>query len=516
MFIYNTKNALTSEALKKLSAIASFSQKVKLNSKHKSSNRDKTDIRNSFCPTFTWIVRDFSLKTTMTAREKLERFLEHEVYIEDSSLSVKENEKRKANIKIRNEVREQLADAFKSLYCFYMPVPVADGIDGLSFEEALERLHLLPASKLRPQFENAFNKVVEHLQNSFELKMINNNKMNGPILVEYMKNIVESINKNEQIFLMDTLNSSLKFIASESLKKAEHEYELEMNEYTLSGAEAKKWEDFYTFEKLAYNNGIELLNEEIFSEELLNETKKNFVTTIRTSDRPGAFKYYVQLNKIANAKQNKEIISNEWNERIADRVERAIEEFENSNELSEEISKVKSDIEKELPNCDDFEELWQSFLVEIKISKVLNDIDTSNRKRAELKNNELEAKEKILAEKARSLQKENEEKQRFLEEEARRMHEREKAFEEQQMKLRQVYEAEQISLRKIEELRVQEEIYRMKQEQQRVQEYNNRLPLNTRAGPNFNHSQSFSSNTKCQEKGFNFIVIFKNLKMSFF
>jgi hypothetical protein len=112
-----------------------------------------------------------------------------------------------------------------------MPVPVADGIDGLSFEEALERLHLLPASKLRPQFENAFKKVVEHLQNSFELKMINNNKMNGPILVEYMKNIVESINKNEQIFLMDTLNSSLKFIASESLKKAEHEYELEMNEY---------------------------------------------------------------------------------------------------------------------------------------------------------------------------------------------------------------------------------------------------------------------------------------------
>ncbi len=76
MFIYNTKNALTSDALKKLSAVASFSQKVKLNSKHKSSNRDKTDIRNSFCPTFTWIVRDFSLKTTMTAREKLERFLE--------------------------------------------------------------------------------------------------------------------------------------------------------------------------------------------------------------------------------------------------------------------------------------------------------------------------------------------------------------------------------------------------------------------------------------------------------
>ena len=343
MFIYNTKNALTNESLKKLSAVASFSQKVKLNSKNKSSNKDKTELRNNFCPAFIWVVRDFSLEQTISARDKLEKFLEHEVYIEKSSDSVKTNETKKTSIKMRNEVRENLVDSFKSLDCLYMPVPVANGVDGMSYEKAVQNLHQLPANKLRPEFEDAFEKLVEYIQNSFELKMINDNKMNGPIFVEYMKSIVENINKNEQIYLMDTLNSSLKLIASESFEKANAEYKQEMNEYTSNGAEAKEWNAFYTFEKLAYNNGIELLKELIFSEAYLNETVKKFETSIRIEDEPGSFSYYVQLNKKANLKKNRETVSKEWNKRIADKVERAIDVFESSKDLTDEISKVKSD-----------------------------------------------------------------------------------------------------------------------------------------------------------------------------
>ena len=88
---------------------------------------------------------------------------------------------------MRNEVRENLVDSFKSLDCLYMPVPVANGVDGMSYEKAVQNLHQLPANKLRPEFEDAFEKLVEYIQNSFELKMINDNKMNGQIFVEYIK-----------------------------------------------------------------------------------------------------------------------------------------------------------------------------------------------------------------------------------------------------------------------------------------------------------------------------------------
>ena len=60
MFLYNTKNALTAEAFKKLAAVTSFSQKVSFKSNATSTNHSKI-LKDEFCPTFTWIVRDFSL-----------------------------------------------------------------------------------------------------------------------------------------------------------------------------------------------------------------------------------------------------------------------------------------------------------------------------------------------------------------------------------------------------------------------------------------------------------------------
>ena len=68
---------------------------------------------------------------------------------------------------------------------------------------------------------------------------------------------------------------------------------------------------------------------------------------------------------------------------MAKRVDRTIDEFKTSYDLSNEISRLKVDIRKEITNCDDFEVLWQSFLNEKNISQVLNSIDSSNRKQEE-------------------------------------------------------------------------------------------------------------------------------------
>jgi len=382
MFVYNTKNTLTSDAFKKLSAVAYFTQKVKLNS-HSSAVQDKKNLRNIFCPTFTWIVRDFSLKTTVSSKEKLDRFLEPENYEESSQLSLKEFEKQKAKIEERNRIRENLLDTFKSMDCFYLPLPVAEGVDGMTYEDALGRLNELPKSKLRPQFEEAFLKVVNHIQNTFQVKMINNNVMNGPIMAEYMKQIIENINKNEQIYLMDTLNSSLKLISSEAFEKAKSEYEIKMNKFLSNGSLAKEWTTFYEFEKSTYKSSVELIRQSILNESLLNENLKKFENTIRTGERSGSYEYFIQLNKKANTKKNNDFISRKWDEKISKRVERAIEEFKTSNELSNEISRLKAEINGEIINCDNFEELWKHFLNEKNISQVLNHIDSSNRKQEE-------------------------------------------------------------------------------------------------------------------------------------
>ena len=100
--------------------------------------------------------------------------------------------------------------------------------------------------------------------------------MNGPVLAEYMKQIVENINKNEQIYLMDTLNSSLKMIASEAFEKAKSGYEIDMNKFLSNGLLAKERTAFDEFEKLAYKNSVELLRQTILNESLLNENFKKF------------------------------------------------------------------------------------------------------------------------------------------------------------------------------------------------------------------------------------------------
>ena len=126
---------------------------MSISSKPIASAINRTSFRNEFGPTFTWVVRDFSLTTSMTPAEKLNKFLNPEDFKESDSLSLKQNEKLKLDIKYRNQIRENVLDTFKTISCFYLPVPVIDGIDGLSFEEALASLNELPFDKLRPVFE---------------------------------------------------------------------------------------------------------------------------------------------------------------------------------------------------------------------------------------------------------------------------------------------------------------------------------------------------------------------------
>ena len=99
MFCYNTKNALTSDAIKKLSVMSILSEKVKLNS---------TDdiIDRSECPDFLWVVRDYSLKSTLTPIERLNKFLEEEGTENVGNPNVLNS------ITERNKIRNRLKSAF--------------------------------------------------------------------------------------------------------------------------------------------------------------------------------------------------------------------------------------------------------------------------------------------------------------------------------------------------------------------------------------------------------------------
>ena len=62
MFLYNTKNALNSDAFKKLGVISTLSDKIKSNA----SDQNQANVHEEDNPDFIWVVRDFALSKTMT------------------------------------------------------------------------------------------------------------------------------------------------------------------------------------------------------------------------------------------------------------------------------------------------------------------------------------------------------------------------------------------------------------------------------------------------------------------
>ena len=282
MFCFNTKNPLTSDAVNKLSFMSVLSEKVKLNS------TSDLKFEKSECSDLLWVVRDYSLKSTLTPVERLEKFLE-----EEKSNNIKEP-KTVNNINERNEIHNRLKSAFRTMDCQYLPCPVTDGTNGMMVGDALQNMDKIEWSKLREPFRVAINNICESIKNKIQPKKINKlTAVNGRVFAAYIKEIVNHLNLNETIYLTDTFTASIKIVAFETLEMVNLKYTDEMNKLVYPF----DWKRFNVFEANLNEKCVKHLklniigNNETLNETLINfsDFKQNFLESFKEENEKAIF-----------------------------------------------------------------------------------------------------------------------------------------------------------------------------------------------------------------------------------
>lgn len=221
VFIYNTKSNLSANDFKKLTVVSNLLNKIKLSS-NSSRAEDEKKLREDG-PHFVCIVRDFHLaEDKYTPKESLQRFLNFE---EEEDMVCNKTNKKENNAAYRNEIRKNMLNSFRDFDCFRLPKPVSDEtIENKSMEEALQMLDKVAYEKFRKKFIEKFDQMCIWFKNNLEPKCIKNTNMNGKLLCELMKSIVESINNNQIIKLHDTLIAVIKAGIDQEFELIKKEY----------------------------------------------------------------------------------------------------------------------------------------------------------------------------------------------------------------------------------------------------------------------------------------------------
>ena len=231
MLIYNSKSALSSEAIKKLAIAATLGEKIK----SKQSQNAQVNLIFKATTDFVWVVRDFALATNESAHDKLKKFLATEQFTPNPRLAQEANDKKQDEVELRNKIRNSINDVFDEKTCFYVPVPVAEGTAGLSYEDALQSMDTLAYDQLRPVFRAEIEKISKHVIKNIQVKTVENTRMNGRLFCEYLKRIVEHINNENVIYINDTIDLCLKSYGDELLREVTSLYNTTMNVLTKNG-----------------------------------------------------------------------------------------------------------------------------------------------------------------------------------------------------------------------------------------------------------------------------------------
>ena len=438
MFLYNTKNALALDAFKKLAVMTTLSDKIKL--KSTSATAQSVSKLKEDCPDFIWIVRDFGLAKTMTPKERLEKFLEHEVDNQRSlNSSLKDQAKNKGSeIKLRNDVRDNLASKFRSLDCFYLPVPVSDDPNGMTIEEALQKLDTLDFSTLRKPFQDSMNEVCDHIRNSIKIKSINNNTMNGKLYGEYLKLIVSNINADKTIYLHDVLSLSIRATLDEYLEEVKKVYTQKMEDAFKSSGKPVSWSDFRSTENRISQECLNTLYSKIksgYSDEMYQEYITKFNAFKGDGKTSGASKKYYDINKSNIDKLNMELAISLWDKEMklkaTDNYAYNKPEFKNKADYNNKLDNFKNQLKRTIFDNSEFQTFWETFRAKIYLEKIDGNLQKYFSDEEEKERRAKEQKEKEKREKEQREREQREREQREREQREREQREREQREREQ-------------------------------------------------------------------------------------
>jgi len=258
LFIYNSFGTIDETALNNLSLIVNLSKSLKLrensNSKKNSNlfndieNDDSNVDLNKYFPVMLWILRDFILKledqegNVITAKQ----------YLENALTEQKGNT---SSIIEKNIVRKLIKKFFPERDCFPMVRPLENEIE-------LQNLNHLPDEKIRPEFLEQCVILRNKILMKVRPKNFNGKNLSGENLINYLNNIIESINKGS----IPVIEDSWKYVINNELMKSIQEY---VEIYR------KKIKDFQEQNFNEKNDYFHLLKE--FNQNLIEQLKNNFI-----------------------------------------------------------------------------------------------------------------------------------------------------------------------------------------------------------------------------------------------
>jgi hypothetical protein len=385
LFIFNSFGNIDENAINSLSFILNLSKTIKLS--ENSANND-SELAKCF-PSLLWLLRDFSLKledsegNTITAKQYLENALQ---LIKGSS----------DFIESKNQVRKMIQTYFPERDCFALVRPVED-------EKDLQNLQSLDDSQIRQEFQEQAETLRNKVSKKVKPKMLNNRLLNGNMLVELLKSILDSINQGS----IPVIESSWKYVMhNECIKNINEIQEKFLNGIKKFRDENKENQTFFSdlevYEKRLEKKLIEEFQkstvlDETVETEYLQKLKNKFQEEIKKFNEENS-KFFQNKMMEGLEKNTKKLIDTFETDKYAKNYYQFFQDLENLKEITEASTpdfKLKKEIifERMIHIVKKFIEM--NFLK----NKILNEKEI-----VQLKNevNSLQSKYNILSEESES------------------------------------------------------------------------------------------------------------------
>ncbi|KAG9411390.1 hypothetical protein AC1031_017030 [Aphanomyces cochlioides] len=200
--IYNSQGSVDEKAVNGLSFIANMTKHIRIRASEDQDDSASGEEFSNFFPSFTWVVRDFTLDLVdedgdeITPNEYLERALAPQPGLTQAVME-------------RNRVRHMMTSFFKDRDCFTLVRPVYD-------ESMLQQVDAIPITELRPEFQEQLAKLKSSIFNHLSPKMMNNKPLNGSMFAGLLVAYVDAINHGS----VPTISSAWDGVTATECKKA--------------------------------------------------------------------------------------------------------------------------------------------------------------------------------------------------------------------------------------------------------------------------------------------------------
>ena len=424
LFIYNSFGAIDENQVSNLSFVLDLSKTIKIKSVAIEDNEEELA---KYFPTLLWLLRDFSLKL----EDKNGNVITEKQYLENA---LRELSGLTNSIEEKNRVRNLIRAYFPERDCFVMVRPTEN-------EQDLQNLQNLPDNKFRKEFLEQSKIFKNKVLKKTKPKRLNGKVLTGAMLVEFVQNIIDSINagcipviedswryimKNECIkntkelinkFILDihqykdqNKNKAdfLKNIKKYTKNSADKYIKDFMNNNLIDDEESKKefsqkLEKKINQELVKFNKEIDKITEEKFENDLGRETNK-FIESLKDVDY--SKNYYKFFDDIDTFKEKNSKLTPDFpakNQILFDKVMLIIRKF-----FDTELGKVREKDQIEMDNLKNENKKYSDKIEEL--NKGLNNLSSKNSDTINKLSNELNLeknKSKNLEDKMNDILKQN-------------------------------------------------------------------------------------------------------------